>query len=295
MNKQIFFLHVMMAASFITSGIKGYTYDYAICAIFQNEARFMKEWIEFHKIVGFQHFYLYNNLSTDNYLEVLDPYIKKGEVDLVDWKLTKIPGRNDIKWQNLAYIDALDHMRGKVKWAAFIDLDEYLFPIKVDQIAEFLAPFEHDDKLAGVLAKWNMFGHSNIECVPAHGLLTELLIMYNPDDLQTNFTKTIVRPERVRTYNTMHNAVCIRGFHTTIIDKDKIIINHYWTGDMKYLVEVKIPRIKVTCCKENEYAKRIKEIERVINCGRSMNVVEDKRIFKYIDRLKKVMFPTQGN
>lgn len=38
-------------------------YELAICAIFQDEAAYLKEWIEFHKLVGVQHFYLYNHAS----------------------------------------------------------------------------------------------------------------------------------------------------------------------------------------------------------------------------------------
>ena len=41
-------------------------YKVSICAIFKNEAKYLREWIEFHKIVGVEHFYLYNNFSTDD-------------------------------------------------------------------------------------------------------------------------------------------------------------------------------------------------------------------------------------
>src|SRR4051812_43400023 len=60
-------------------------YKLVACAIFQNETFFLREWIEYHRIVGVEHFYLYNNLSTDNYLEILQPYIAEGIVELFDW------------------------------------------------------------------------------------------------------------------------------------------------------------------------------------------------------------------
>src|SRR4051794_11337491 len=52
-----------------------YQYDFTVCAIFQNEAKYLKEWIEYHRLVGAQHFYLYNNRSTDHYMDILQPYI----------------------------------------------------------------------------------------------------------------------------------------------------------------------------------------------------------------------------
>ena len=79
-------------------------YRISLCGIFKNEASFLKEWIEFHRIVGIDHFFLYNNLSEDNYREVLDPYIKNGIVDLIEWPYPQT--------QMKAYADFLKHYAG---------------------------------------------------------------------------------------------------------------------------------------------------------------------------------------
>jgi hypothetical protein len=52
----------------------------AVAAIFRDEAKYLKEWVEFHLLVGFDLLYMFNNLSQDNYLEVLNPYIESGQV-----------------------------------------------------------------------------------------------------------------------------------------------------------------------------------------------------------------------
>ena len=46
---------------------------------------YLKEWIEYHKIVGIQHFYMYNNNSNDDYLAILQPYIEAGDVTFLNW------------------------------------------------------------------------------------------------------------------------------------------------------------------------------------------------------------------
>ena len=38
----------------------------AVGAIFQNEARYLREWIEFHRRQGVERFYLYENNSSDD-------------------------------------------------------------------------------------------------------------------------------------------------------------------------------------------------------------------------------------
>lgn len=95
-------------------------YKISICAIFKNEAHNMKEWIEFHKIVGIQHFYMYNNFSEDNYIEVLKSYIEEGLVTLVEWpiELGQFP----------AYKNFYETYRGETNWVSFLDLDEFITP-----------------------------------------------------------------------------------------------------------------------------------------------------------------------
>lgn len=67
---------------FCISNTYAYQYDLSICAIFRDEAPYLKEWIEFHRMLGVQHFYLCSHNSIDNYKDVLKPYIRKGIVEL---------------------------------------------------------------------------------------------------------------------------------------------------------------------------------------------------------------------
>lgn len=125
-------------------------YNVSICAIFRNEAPYLKEWIEFHKIVGVEHFYLYNNFSDDNYKEVLLPYVKDGTVDLKEWPYEQ--------GQMQAYQDCIAKYSGQTKWIGFIDLDEFVVPIKYNSIYEFLRKFEKNRP--SVLLYWRLFGTS---------------------------------------------------------------------------------------------------------------------------------------
>ena len=60
----------------------------AIGMIYRNEAPYLAEWLEFHRLVGVERFYLYDNESEDDHLEVLAPYIEEGIVEVHEW-----PGR----------------------------------------------------------------------------------------------------------------------------------------------------------------------------------------------------------
>lgn len=189
-----------------------YRYDLAICAIFQDEGPYLKEWIEFHKLVGVEHFYLYNNCSTDDYLSVLEPYIEQGDVEVFDWPIRATSWENWLyEVQPSAYVDCLDKIRGQVKWLAIIDIDEFLTPISSNKVPDVLKDYEN---CAGVCFNWKIFGHSGLYDLPEDRLLIEALVMIAPQDRATNLgIKSIVRPEFVESTKHPHYVIYKEGFY----------------------------------------------------------------------------------
>lgn len=137
-------------------------YYASICAIFKNEAPYLREWIEYHRIVGIEHFYLYNNFSEDDYQSVLQPYVDEGLVTLIEWPVEQ--------GQMKAYADCAENYSAETSWIAFIDLDEFIVPNAADDIRELLKPFE---KRPAVIAYWKLFGTSGRMDRDLNGLVTE--------------------------------------------------------------------------------------------------------------------------
>lgn len=278
---QILFCH-----SATESVERKYKYDVAICAIFQNEADYLKEWIEFHKLVGVEHFYLFNHLSTDNYKSVLAPYIKSGLVELIQWpyKADDIVTWNYIQCK--AYNHALKLGFYKAKWIAFIDIDEFLFPVEVDTIQELLADY---GKEKGLCVNWQTYGTSHVETIQQKELLIEKLILKAEVDYPKNFhIKSIVRPEYATKFINPHYCLFKPSFFAVNSDKEKIIgafspsvlidkvrINHYWTRDEHYFFNFKIAR-------QDEWGG-----VNYLKIKSELNVVADPAILKYEGLLKK--------
>ena len=57
-----------------------FLYDLAIFAVMKNEAPYVKEWLDYHLAAGVEHFYIFDNESSDNLKEILQPYIDAGIV-----------------------------------------------------------------------------------------------------------------------------------------------------------------------------------------------------------------------
>lgn len=138
-------------------------YRVCICAIFKNEAPYLQEWIEYNHIVGVDHFYLYNNNSEDDYMTILQPYIEKGLITLIDWPFNHK--------QMEAYIDGIRRFAKDTKWMGFIDIDEFIVPKSTDSIYDFLKKFEK--KRGAVNIYWKLYGTSGLLDRDRSGLVVE--------------------------------------------------------------------------------------------------------------------------
>ena len=135
-------------------------YYLAVCAIAKNEGPYFKEWIEWHRQMGVEKFYIYDNESTDGTREILAPYIESGLVDY-----TYFPGR---KQQLPAYDDCFDRHRLETRWLAVIDLDEFIVPIKDKTIPDFLRRME---KFAVVEINWLVYGSGGAKTKEPGGVM----------------------------------------------------------------------------------------------------------------------------
>lgn len=137
-------------------------YHVSICLIFKNEAKYLREWIEYHKLLGVEHFYLYNNFSDDNYKDVLKPYIESNEITLIDWPYQYA--------QIQAYEDAFNRFKNETQWIGFIDADEFVNLKSVNNIKSFLQRYIN---YPAVFFNWRMFGTSGMTDGSETDLVTE--------------------------------------------------------------------------------------------------------------------------
>lgn len=215
---------------------RDYKYNISICAIFKNEAPFLKEWIEYHLLVGVDHFYLYNNNSNDNYLEVLHPYIKEGVVSLIDWP--ENPG------QISSYKNWYETHRHETRWVSFLDLDEFITPLYNNSLKIWIKKFE---KYPIVMVYWKMFGTSGLIDHDNRLLVTEQYTtswskLTNIGKLfyQTSFDISGFSLGMMHSFCVRYRGLTIPpinafghfvqfGIHKTGGERPDIQINHYWS------------------------------------------------------------------
>lgn len=140
----------------------------AVVSIFKDEAPYLDEWLQFHRAQGVAHFYLYNNGSTDDYIQSLEAH--REYVTLIDWA---IPFAEKGQQRSIAH--AIHTFGERHDWLGVFDIDEFLFsPGRL--IPEALS-LVHDADL--ILVNTIFYGTSGLDRVPA-GKLLETLVHRSP-------------------------------------------------------------------------------------------------------------------
>ncbi len=201
-------------------------YRFVIYTRIKNEGRFLPEWVCYYLGLGVEHFFIYNNGSTDGIHERLKPLIDAGYVTLVDWPtVPAYPG---------SFYDFRDKHGHKAEWMAFLDADEFIVEKTEGDLRRLL---DSDPSAAGYSLHWRYFGSSYHETIPA-GLLIE---NFTRADLHLNrHVKSIVRMEAVCAPRNSHSFFYwggrvprdplgrrVWGSFSTPDDSEPVVINHY--------------------------------------------------------------------
>src|SRR4051812_1327225 len=128
---------------------RGPTVGLAACAIFKDEAENLAEWVTFHRLMGVEEFHLYDNGSSDDWEYTLRPELASAIVRVTHWPA------DPLQAQLSAYYDCLKRVRHRVRWIAFLDIDEFLFSPLGRPLPQVLADF---DEYPGVVAAWRVYG-----------------------------------------------------------------------------------------------------------------------------------------
>ena len=195
-----------------------FRYELAIVVIIKNEGRYIKEFIDYHALAGADHFYVYDNESTDNIKEILNPYIESGLVEYIPY-----PGRCS---QVAAYNDAVDKYKFDCRYMAFIDADEFITPrgAEAKSIKDILHDILDDIPFAaGLTPNWYMYSSGGQEKADFTRGVTERFL-YRQSQVHPH-VKTIANPRLVKDILNCHWCQYLDG-KAAINEKGGIVPSH---------------------------------------------------------------------
>jgi hypothetical protein len=255
----------------------------SIATMLRDEAPYLKEWIEYHKLIGVEKFYIFDNYSTDNIKEIVQPYIEAREVEYTLFPDIEI---HSLQTQVEALNEAIEKTRGKTEWLCIIDVDEYIVPVKYDSISDMLDNL--GKRIAAVELVWVMYGYNSHYKKPSGLVLENYRKSWDkkPIDslphLKEEYVKSIVKPHFVKTYS-VHSGWYVLFSKRIRKRTDEIRINHYWTKSYEELID-KFTKNYRGFADNNKGYKNLPAYDPNFLSNREDYVVE-----KYISKLKEKM------
>lgn len=255
----------------------------SIFTMFKNEKIYLKEWIDFHFLVGFDHIYMYDNGSTDNPLQVLQKYIDEKKITYIPWNIYP------------PYFSARENFFEKFfeecTWAAFIDIDEFIFC--VDENIKIKEKIKEYEDYSGISVNWICYGDSEEEKY-SNDLVIERFVKRSTDDNKINLhVKPIAKLKNIKSCTNPHffeykndefsvneKKEKIQGPYSEYFSCDIFRINHYHTKSKEEFFNLKMNK--------NEFGRDKPSLEYYKSYNLEANKIEDKILHRYLEKLKNV-------
>ena len=280
----------------------------AICSIVCEEGRYLPEFVEFHRIVGVEHFYIYDNGSTDSTAEVLAPYVDGGLVTYIEFP------------HPVAQVAAYNHCARTFgpgsDWIAFMDADEFFFAPGGGDLREALREFEGYGAVHVNYANYGTSGHETPPDEPIIAAYTwrgrhDAVVTYphllkapglDPEDLASYHAldahiTSVVRPDRVVECKSPHHWTFRDGWYgvtenherhfgpwTRTVSMEKLRMNHYWTKSVEDCRR-KFERGRASTTKTRAWPHDFLERNAVLND------VEDHEVLVHLPALRAALDP----
>lgn len=155
-----------------------------------NEGHGIQEFLAFHILQGVEHFYIYDNQSTDDTVTKLQPFIDAGYVTLNQSALKPMSPTVDYH--------CMTTYGNECQWIACIDADEFLFTLDGKPLPDFLEDYSDH---AAVVVHWKYFGSNG------HRVKPDMLVIeaYTKANRGIDITfKSIVQPQKLLRYGNPH-------------------------------------------------------------------------------------------
>lgn len=185
----------------------------AICAIAKNENLYIRDWVEYHKSLGIDKIFLYDNndFHGEHFEDVIGDYIKQKYVKVFDRRGIEkgmVYDENNINLQNQCYIDTYNGLKdfGDFQWVFFIDIDEFI-DIKEGTLKEYLNSKKYKD-YDTIVFPWAIYNDNN-------------KLRYEPGKLKDRF------PVKANDISELIQVKCCVRIGKNIKNNDQFLLLHF--------------------------------------------------------------------
>ena len=262
----------------------GRDYFLAFVTRIQRENLYIQEWLEYHLLVGVDHFFLYDMDGGQDLAGILEPYEGAGVVTRVPWthyEGTRLDRGGLIRKTKsaLAHRHFARYFGKRVRWVQKIDGDEFLYPLSGDDVVGPLRALDHN-RVRGIRVPRFNFGHNGHDRRPP-GLVIQ---SYLRREATRSSQKEMANGEKLsgnhfrRDSHRWSYGFLKRGTLVSPDQVDTLRINHYFT---KSFEEFQI--------RQNTNRTRCKTREQFDDRNRRRNDVADDGMLRFAPAVRSAL------
>ena len=215
--------------------------------MFKNESSILKSWFDHYINEGVDHFYILDNGSEDNYMDVIKPYMEKitllkNNLTQKDFKKLNFPidfGKQDY----LLDMSFVDVVKKETEYIFVCDIDEYLYTkTSFTTLKTFLKsnPIEY-----GINIRWKLFGVIS-KTIPINlkdiNVRQELVCKNTNNCNGKGYTKCLSNTKKLDKI-LVHESLFDDNYNTQIMSfEHELQLNHYKLISEDYFKNVKSER-----------------------------------------------------
>lgn len=132
-----------------------------MCSIIKEENLYIKDFIEHYKLLGYNHFYIYDNndKNGEKLEDVISNEINSGLVSIIDFRGFR--GKRGGPQMD-AYYNCYEVTKNNCSWISFFDIDEYLIIDKKFNSLQELLNNRRYNICEGILVNWKVYHDSDL-------------------------------------------------------------------------------------------------------------------------------------
>jgi hypothetical protein len=218
-------------------------YYFSVGAIFKNEGHILREWIEHYFFHGAEHIYLINDNSSDNYIEILQPYIDSDKITLYHTDgQCNIPMERQQHYYNYFF---RQHF-GDTEWLGIFDLDEFLYSPHTIDVTKIIKKYDYNSI---IYINWVHFGSSGFIEQPDN-VVNNFIHRGHYDSINNgpggryNSFKAIVKTDKCSSLQIHTHNIIERLYMNVSFDLEDtpLLLNHYAIQSKDFWKKIKMTR-----------------------------------------------------
>jgi hypothetical protein len=134
--------------------------EYAIVATARDEGLSILEWIAYHRVLGFEAFFIYTNDNTDGSSGLLETLASHKVITLIRNQVAGTVSPQQKCYEHSLYF--LPQLRA-YRWVSYLDIDEFILPLNSESVSlssifDRLKAKNFRDPVSSVYFNWKWFG-----------------------------------------------------------------------------------------------------------------------------------------